>query len=284
MSDKLPYKVADISLASWGHKALDVAENEMLGLMPTREMYSASELLKGTRIGGCLHMTMETAVLIETLVAVGAEDHAAAVTAKAGIPVYGWKGDMDEEYLWCTEQTLYFKDEPLNMILDDGNHNGMTTNGKLKVLAINVNDSVTKGKFYNPCGCQEPLTDGIKWATDVMIAGKAAAIAGCGNVGKGCAQALQGFGACIIITEIDPINAPQAAMEACQEGNILVTTVGCTDIILGQHFEQMKDDAIVCNIGHFDVEIDVKWLDENAVEKANVHLQVYGEWTEKWAL
>uniref|UniRef100_A0A8C2XUZ9 Adenosylhomocysteinase n=1 Tax=Capra hircus TaxID=9925 RepID=A0A8C2XUZ9_CAPHI len=316
---------ADISLAAWGRKALDLAENEMPGLMHMREMYSASKPLKGARIAGCLHMTVETAVLIETLVALGAEvrwsscnifstqDHAAAAIAKAGIPVYAWKGETDEEYLWCIEQTLYFKDGPLNMILDDGGdltnlihtkypqllsgirgiseetttgvHNlyKMMANGILKVPAINVNDSVTKSKFDNLYGCRESLIDGIKRATDVMIAGKVAVVAGYGDVGKGCAQALRGFGARVIITEIDPINALQAAMEgyevttmdeACQEGNIFVTTTGCIDIIVGEHFEQMKDDAIVCNIGHFDVEIDVKWLNENAVEKVNIKPQV----------
>ncbi|KAK7797122.1 hypothetical protein U0070_011687, partial [Myodes glareolus] len=275
--------VADIGLAAWGQKALDIAENEMPGLMRMRGMYSASKPLKGARIAGCLHMTVETAVLIETLVALGAEvrwfscnifstqDHAAAAIAKAGIP-----GETDEEYPWCIEQTLRFKDGPLNMILDDGDnltnlihtkypqllsgirgiseetttgvHNlyKMMTNGILKVPAINVNDSVTKSKFDNLYGCWESLIDGIKRATDVMIA-------------------LRGFGARVIITEIDSINALQAAMEgyevttmdeACKEGNIFVTTTGCVDIILGQHFEQMKDDAIVCNIGHFDVEID----------------------------
>ncbi|XP_011814801.1 PREDICTED: adenosylhomocysteinase isoform X1 [Colobus angolensis palliatus] len=383
MSDKLPYKVADIGLAAWGRKALDIAENEMPGLMRMREQYSASKPLKGARIAGCLHMTVETAVLIETLVALGAEvrptavtpqspcpswvqpgkkttvlgwgpsrcganlglvgllsligfpprcpvlphfvvqwsscnifstqDHAAAAIAKAGIPVYAWKGETDEEYLWCIEQTLYFKDGPLNMILDDGGdltnlihtkypqllsgirgiseetttgvHNlyKMMANGILKVPAINVNDSVTKSKFDNLYGCRESLIDGIKRATDVMIAGKVAVVAGYGDVGKGCAQALRGFGARVIITEIDPINALQAAMEgyevttmdeACQEGNIFVTTTGCVDIILGRHFEQMKDDAIVCNIGHFDVEIDVKWLNENAMEKVNIKPQV----------
>ncbi|KAG8517855.1 Adenosylhomocysteinase [Galemys pyrenaicus] len=358
-----PAPAADISLASWGRKALDIAENEMPGLMRMREMYSASKPLKGARIAGCLHMTVETAVLIETLVALGAEvqwsscnifstqDHAAAAVAKAGIPgeccllletavhgealwlspqtslapvvidfpvaVYAWKGETDEEYLWCIEQTLYFKDGPLNMILDDGGdltnlihtkypqllsgirgiseetttgvHNlyKMMANGVLKVPAINVNDSVTKSKFDNLYGCRESLIDGIKRATDVMIAGKVAVVAGYGDVGKGCAQALRGFGARVIITEIDPINALQAAMEgyevttmdeACKEGNIFVTTTGCVDIILGRHFEQMKDDAIVCNIGHFDVEIDVKWLNENAVEKVNIKPQVDRYW------
>ncbi|KAM9042621.1 LOW QUALITY PROTEIN: adenosylhomocysteinase-like [Megaptera novaeangliae] len=331
MSDKLPYKVADISLAAWGRKALDLAENEMPGLMHMWEMYSASKPLKGDLTAGCLHMTVETAVLIKTLVALGAEvrwsscnifstqDHAAAAIAKAGVPVYAWKGETDEEYLWCTEQTLYFKDGPLNMILDDGSdltnlihtkypqllsgirgiseeittgvHNlyKMMVNGILKVPAINVNDSVTKSKLAKLAaswllyGCRESLIDGIKQATDVMIAGKVAVVAGYGDVGKGCAQALRGFGAHVIITEIDPINALQAAMEgyevtimdeACQEGNTFVTTTGCVNILLGRHFEQMKDDAIVWNIGHFDVEIDVKWLNENAVEKVNIKPQV----------
>uniref|UniRef100_A0A8C9L591 Adenosylhomocysteinase n=2 Tax=Phasianidae TaxID=9005 RepID=A0A8C9L591_PAVCR len=326
MSDRLPYKVADISLADWGRKAIEIAENEMPGLMKMREMYGASKPLKGARIAGCLHMTVQTAVLIETLIKLGAEvqwsscnifstqDHAAAAIAKAGIPVFAWKGETDEEYLWCIEQTLYFKDgQPLNMILDDGGdltnlvhtkypqllkgirgiseetttgvHNlyKMKANGTLKVPAINVNDSVTKSKFDNLYGCRESLIDGIKRATDVMIAGKVAVVAGYGDVGKGCAQALRSFGARVIITEIDPINALQAAMEgyevttmeeACKEGNIFVTTTGCTDIVQGRHFEQMKDDAIVCNIGHFDVEVDAKWLNQNAVEVVNVKPQV----------
>uniref|UniRef100_A0A8C5P1M3 Adenosylhomocysteinase n=1 Tax=Jaculus jaculus TaxID=51337 RepID=A0A8C5P1M3_JACJA len=326
MSEKLPYKIADIGLADWGRKALNIAENEMPGLMHMRELYSVPALL-GARIAGCLHMTMtvETAVLIVTLVALGAEvgwsscnifstqDHAAAAIAKACIPVYAWKGETDEEYLWYIEQTLYFKDGPLNMILSDGGdltnlihtkypqlmsgirgiseetttrvHNlyKMMANGILKVPAINVNDSVTKSKFDNLYGCRESLIDGIKRATDVMIAGKVAVVAGYGDVGKSCAQALRGLGAQVIITEIDPINALQAAMEGyevttmdetCKEGNIFVTTTGCVDIILGRHFEQMKNDAIVCNIGHFDVEIDVKWLDENAVKKVNIKPQV----------
>uniref|UniRef100_A0A2K5P168 adenosylhomocysteinase n=1 Tax=Cercocebus atys TaxID=9531 RepID=A0A2K5P168_CERAT len=307
MSDKLPYKVADIGLVFFGRKALDI-------------QYSASKPLKGARIAGCFFLTVETAVLIETLVALGAvqwsscnifstQDHAAAAIAKAGIPVYAWKGETDEEYLWCIEQTLYFKDGPLNMILDDGGdltnlihtkypqllsgirgiseetttgvHNlyKMMANGILKVPAINVNDSVTKSKFDNLYGCRESLIDGIKRATDVMIAGKVAVVAGYGDVGKGCAQALRGFGARVIITEIDPINALQAAMEgyevttmdeACQEGNIFVTTTGCVDIILGRHFEQMKDDAIVCNIGHFDRGDRLSmWLMRTAVEKVD---------------
>ncbi|OWK50840.1 Adenosylhomocysteinase B [Lonchura striata] len=326
-SDTCPASLAaDISLADWGRKAIEIAENEMPGLMKMREMYSASKPLKGARIAGCLHMTVQTAVLIETLIVLGAEvqwsscnifstqDHAAAAIAKAGIPVFAWKGETDEEYLWCIEQTLYFKDgQPLNMILDDGGdltnlvhtkypqllkgirgiseetttgvHNlyKMKANGTLKVPAINVNDSVTKSKFDNLYGCRESLIDGIKRATDVMIAGKVAVVAGYGDVGKGCAQALRSFGARVIITEIDPINALQAAMEgyevttmeeACKEGNIFVTTTGCTDIVQGRHFEQMKDDAIVCNIGHFDVEVDAKWLNDNAVEAVNIKPQV----------
>ncbi|XP_074914848.1 adenosylhomocysteinase isoform X2 [Buteo buteo] len=275
MSDRLPYKVADISLADWGRKAIEIAENEMPGLMKMREMYAASKPLKGARIAGCLHMTVQTAVLIETLTELGAEvqwsscnifstqDHAAAAIAKAGIP--GIRG--------ISEETT------------TGVHNlyKMKANGTLKVPAINVNDSVTKSKFDNLYGCRESLIDGIKRATDVMIAGKVAVVAGYGDVGKGCAQALRSFGARVIITEIDPINALQAAMEgyevttmeeACKEGNIFVTTTGCTDIVQGRHFEQMKDDAIVCNIGHFDVEVDAKWLNENAVEAVNVKPQV----------
>ncbi|KAF3856831.1 hypothetical protein F7725_017554 [Dissostichus mawsoni] len=311
MSDKLNYKVADISLADWGRKAIDIAENEMPGLMKMKEMYGQSKPLKGARIAGCLHMTLQTAVLIETLTAIGAEvqwsscnifstqDHAAAAIAKDRL--YAWKGETDEEYVWCIEQTLYFKDgQPLNMILDDGGdltnmvhtkypkllagirgvseetttgvHNlyKMMKNGELKMPAINVNDSVTKSKFDNLYGCRESLIDGIKRATDVMIAGKVAVVAGYGDVGKGCVQALRGFGARVIVTEVDPINALQAAME----GNIFVTTTGCEDIIVGHHFENMKDDAIVCNIGHFDCEIDISWLNKNAAEKINIKPQV----------
>ncbi|XP_028826048.1 adenosylhomocysteinase [Denticeps clupeoides] len=326
MSEKLPFKVADITLAEWGRKAIDIAENEMPGLMNMRTMYSTSKPLKGARIAGCLHMTVQTAVLIETLTALGAEvqwsscnifstqDHAAAAIAKAGVPVYAWKGETDEEYVWCIEQTIYFRDnQPLNMILDDGGdltnlvhkkyskllsgikgiseetttgvHNlyKMLKKGELKVPSINVNDSVTKSKFDNLYGCRESLIDGIKRATDVMIAGKVAVVAGYGDVGKGCVQALRGFGARVIVTEVDPINALQASMEgyevttmedACKEGNIFVTTTGCEDIIVGRHFEQMKDDSIVCNIGHFDCEIDVSWLNKNAEEKVNIKPQV----------
>ncbi|XP_032816291.1 adenosylhomocysteinase [Petromyzon marinus] len=326
MSQKPNYKVADISLAEWGRKALDIAENEMPGLMKMRQMYGKSKPLTGARISGCLHMTVQTAVLIETLVELGAkvmwsscnifstQDHAAAAIAKAGIPVFAWKGETDEEYVWCIEQTLIFPDgKPLNMILDDGGdltnlvhtkhpellkgirgvseetttgvHNlyKMLKNNELKIPAINVNDSVTKSKFDNLYGCRESLIDGIKRATDVMIAGKVAVVAGYGDVGKGSAQSLRSFGARVIITEIDPINALQAAMEgyevttmdeACKEANIFVTTTGCKDIITGRHFEQMKEDSIVCNIGHFDCELDVKWLNDHAAEKINIKPQV----------
>ncbi|XP_078274734.1 adenosylhomocysteinase [Rhinoraja longicauda] len=326
MADKLPHKVADISLAEWGRKAIEIAENEMPGLMKMRKMYQDSKPLKGARISGCLHMTVQTAVLIETLTALGAEvqwsscnifstqDHAAAAIAKTGVPVYAWKGETDEEYIWCIEQTLYFRDgKALNMILDDGGdltnlvhvkhpkllqgikgiseetttgvHNlwKMHKNKTLKVPCINVNDSVTKSKFDNLYGCRESLIDGIKRATDVMIAGKVAVVAGYGDVGKGCVQALRNFGARVIVTEIDPINALQAAMEgyevttmdeASKEGNIFVTTTGCKDIIVGRHFEQMKDDSVVCNIGHFDIELDVKWLAANAAKKVNIKPQV----------
>ncbi|KAI9032333.1 Adenosylhomocysteinase [Hyaloraphidium curvatum] len=324
---KLPYKVADMSLADWGRKEIELAENEMPGLMSLRKKYGATQPLKGARICGCLHMTIQTAVLIETLIALGADvtwsscnifstqDHAAAAIAAAGIPVFAWKGETDEEYLWCIEQTLFaFKDgKPLNMILDDGGDltalvhekypqlladikgiseetttgvHGlykMLKDGKLKVPAINVNDSVTKSKFDNLYGCRESLIDGIKRATDVMIAGKVAVVAGYGDVGKGCAFALRGMGARVIVTEIDPINALQASMEgfevttledAVKEGMIFVTTTGNRDIITGEHFPQMKDDAIVCNIGHFDVEIDVAWLKKNATKIVNIKPQV----------
>jgi len=321
------YKVADINLADFGRKELDIAENEMPGLMTLRKKYGPSQPLKGARICGCLHMTIQTAMLIETLTALGAEvawsscnifstqDHAAAAIAATGVPVFAWKGETDEEYIWCIEQTLYaFKDnKPLNMILDDGGDltalvhekhpellagiNGiseetttgvhklyrMFKEGKLKVPAINVNDSVTKSKFDNLYGCRESLIDGIKRATDVMIAGKVCVVAGYGDVGKGCAAALRGMGARVLITEVDPINALQAAMEgyevttmeeAASQGNIFVTTTGDCQIITGEHFPKMKDDAIVCNIGHFDCEIDVAWLKDNAVSVINVKPQV----------
>ncbi|KAJ2386008.1 S-adenosyl-L-homocysteine hydrolase [Coemansia sp. RSA 2611] len=317
------FKVADISLAAWGRKDIELSENEMPGLMYLRKKYGPSQPLKGARIAGCLHMTIQTAVLIETLTALGAEvtwsscnifstqDHAAAAIAATGVPVYAWKGETDEEYLWCIEQTLAsFKDgKPLNMILDDGGdlttmvHDKypqyladikgvseetttgvhhlykMFADGKLKVPAINVNDSVTKSKFDNLYGCRESLIDGIKRATDVMIAGKVSVVAGYGDVGKGCAAALRGMGARVLVTEIDPINALQAAMEgyevttmeeAVVEGNIFVTTTGNRDIITGAHMANMKEDAIVCNIGHFDIEIDVAWLKANSVSVVNI--------------
>lgn len=323
---KVSHKVADISLAEWGRKEIILAENEMPGLMACRKKYGPAKPLKGARIAGCLHMTIQTAVLIETLIDLGAEvkwsscnifstqDHAAAAIAAAGIPVYAWKGETDEEFVWCIEQTLFFdNDQPLNMILDDGGDltnivhdkypqllagiKGLseeTTTGvhnlykllkedRLKVPAINVNDSVTKSKFDNLYGCRESLIDGIKRATDVMIAGKVCCVAGYGDVGKGCAQALRGFGGRVLITEVDPINALQAAMEgfevttmeeASKEANIFVTTTGCEDIITSEHFPNMKDDSIVCNIGHFDCEIQIDWLNKNAVEKISIKPQV----------
>lgn len=313
--ERVPYKVKDISLAEWGRKEIKIAEAEMPGLMALREEYGQSKPLKGARIAGCLHMTVQTAVLIETLVELGAEvtwsscnifstqDHAAAAIAAAGIPVYAWKGMSEEEFNWCIEQTLFFPDgQPLNMILDDGGdltamvHDDypellegirglseetttgvhrlyqMAKEGTLKVPAINVNDSVTKSKFDNLYGCRESLVDGIKRATDVMIAGKVAVVAGYGDVGKGSAENLRSYGARVIVTEIDPICALQAAMDgyevkkmndAAREGNIFVTATGCKDVIRAEHFEVMKDQAIVCNIGHFDSEIQVKWLNAN---------------------
>lgn len=323
--ERLPYKVKDISLADWGRKEIKIAESEMPGLMALREEYGATKPLKGARIAGCLHMTIQTAVLIETLVELGADvtwsscnifstqDHAAAAIAAAGIPVYAWKGMSEEEFNWCIEQTLFFPDgQPLNMILDDGGdltamvHNDypkflegirglseetttgvhrlyqMAKNGTLKVPAINVNDSVTKSKFDNLYGCRESLVDGIKRATDVMIAGKVAVVAGYGDVGKGSAANLRSYGARVIVTEIDPICALQAAMDgyevkkmndAAREGNIFVTATGCKDVIRAEHFEVMKDQAIVCNIGHFDSEIQVKWLNNNG-KKVNIKEQV----------
>uniref|UniRef100_A0A060T8F3 Adenosylhomocysteinase n=1 Tax=Blastobotrys adeninivorans TaxID=409370 RepID=A0A060T8F3_BLAAD len=321
------YKVADIGLAAFGRKEIELAENEMPGLMETRKKYASVQPLKGARIAGCLHMTIQTAVLIETLVALGAEvtwsscnifstqDHAAAAIAAAGVPVFAWKGETEEEYLWCIEQQLKaFKDDKtLNLILDDGGdlttlvhekypemlkgcyglseetttgvHHlyKMMKDGKLKVPAINVNDSVTKSKFDNLYGCRESLVDGIKRATDVMIAGKTAVVAGYGDVGKGCVMALHGMGARVLVTEIDPINALQAAVsgfqvvtmeEAAKVGQIFVTTTGGRDIITGEHFQQMPNDAIVCNIGHFDIEIDVAWLKENAKSVTNIKPQV----------
>jgi adenosylhomocysteinase len=325
-SSKPAYKVADISLADWGRKELQIAENEMPGLMYLRRKYGPTKPLKGTRIAGCLHMTIQTAVLIETLLELGADvtwsscnifstqDHAAAAVAARGVPVYAWKGETDEEYVWCIEQTIIFPDgKPLNMILDDGGdltnlvhekypqylpgikglseetttgvHNlyKMFAKGALKVPAINVNDSVTKSKFDNLYGCRESLVDGIKRATDVMLAGKVAMVAGYGDVGKGSCQSLRGFGCRVIVSEIDPINALQASMEgyevstvdeAVDRCNIFVTTTGCKDILTGKHFLRMKNDAIVCNIGHFDCEIQMQWLEDNCKTKTNIKPQV----------
>lgn len=312
----LPYKVKDLSLAEWGRKEIRLAEAEMPGLMSLREEYKDTQPLKGARIAGCLHMTIQTAVLIETLTALGAEvrwsscnifstqDHAAAAIAATGVPVFAWKGQTEEEAAWCIEQTLFFgsEDNALNMILDDGGDltnmvldhypelvkdiNGISeetttgvyrlvervAKGTLPIPAIDVNNSVTKSKFDNKYGCRESLVDAIRRATDIMMAGKVAVVAGFGDVGKGSAESLRGAGARVIVTEIDPICALQAAMEgyevkkmmdAIPEADIIVTTTGCRDIITGEHFKIMKDKAIVCNIGHFDIEIDVAWLDEN---------------------
>jgi adenosylhomocysteinase len=312
----LAHKVADISLAAWGRKEIRLAEAEMPGLMAIREEYAASQPLKGARIAGCLHMTIQTAVLIETLIALGAEvkwsscnifstqDQAAAAIAAAGIGVFAWKGQSQQEADWCIEQTLFFgsEDRPLNMILDDGGDltnmvfdqypeliagiKGLSeetttgvhrlyermANGTLPIPAINVNDSVTKSKFDNKYGCQESLVDAIRRATDVMMAGKIAVVGGYGDVGKGSAMSLRGAGARVIVTEIDPICALQAAMdgfsvmpmsEAVKVADIVVTASGCRDLITGEHFKLMKDKAIVCNIGHFDIEIDIAWLNDN---------------------
>ncbi len=312
----LKNKVRDITLAEWGRKEIRLAEAEMPGLMSLRKEYGASKPLKGARIAGCLHMTIQTAVLIETLVELGAEvkwsscnifstqDHAAAAIAEAGIGVYAWKGQSLEEADWCIEQTLFFgsPDRPLNMILDDGgdltnivldkypelipNIKGLSeetttgvhrlyermAKGTLPMPAINVNDSVTKSKFDNKYGCQESLVDAIRRATDVMMAGKVAVVGGYGDVGKGSALSLRGSGARVIVTEIDPICALQAAMDgfevkkmadAVKEADIIVTASGCRDLITEKHFRSMKDKAIVCNIGHFDIEIDMAWLNDN---------------------
>jgi adenosylhomocysteinase len=319
----IQYKVKDISLAEWGRKEIRLAEAEMPGLMALRAEFGPSQPLKGARIAGCLHMTIQTAVLIETLVALGAEvtwsscnifstqDHAAAAIAAAGIQVYAWKGMTAEEFDWCIEQTLFFGEnqEPLNMILDDGGDltnmvldqypeliagiRGLSEetttgvhrlyermkNGTLPMPAINVNDSVTKSKFDNKYGCKESLVDAIRRATDVMMAGKVAVVAGYGDVGKGSAASLRGAGARVIVTEIDPICALQAAMDgfavkkmadAVKEADIVVTATGNKDIITGEHFKSMKDKAIVCNIGHFDNEIDMAWLNKNYGHTKNV--------------
>ena len=315
-TEKLAYKVKDISLAEWGRKEIVLAEAEMPGLMSLRAEYGAKKPLAGARIAGCLHMTIQTAVLIETLVELGAEvtwsscnifstqDHAAAAIAAAGIPVYAWKGMNEEEFDWCIEQTIFAFEggKPLNMILDDGGDltnmvfdrfpeltagiRGLSEetttgvhrlherkkNGTLVMPAINVNDSVTKSKFDNKYGCKESLVDSIRRATDVMMAGKVAVVCGYGDVGKGSAASLSGAGARVIVTEIDPICALQAAMDGYEVkkldtvvsgADIIVTTTGNKDIIVGRHFENMKDKTIVCNIGHFDNEIDMAWLNAN---------------------
>ena len=321
---KLPYKVADLSLAEWGRKEIDLAENEMPGLMALRKEYGPSKPLAGAHVAGCLHMTIQTAVLIETLKELGAEvtwsscnkfstqDHAAAAIAVTGVPVYAWKGETDQQYDWCIEQTLIFPDgKPLELIVDDGGdltamvHDQkyrhllpgikglseetttgvhrlyqMHEKGELGVPAINVNDSVTKSKFDNLYGCRESLADGIKRATDVMVAGKVVVICGYGDVGKGCAHSMRSYGARVLITEIDPICALQAAMEgyevttmedAAPRGNIFVTATGCRDVIRAEHLERMPNDAIVCNIGHFDLEIEVAGLEAIAdIEKMNI--------------
>jgi adenosylhomocysteinase len=322
-SNYIPYKVKDISLAEWGRKEIRLAEAEMPGLMALRAEFGPSQPLKGARVAGCLHMTIQTAVLIETLVALGAEvtwsscnifstqDHAAAAIAAAGIQVYAWKGQTAEEFDWCIEQTLFFGEsqQPLNMILDDGGDltnmvldqypdlvagiRGLSEetttgvhrlyermkNGTLPMPAINVNDSVTKSKFDNKYGCKESLVDAIRRATDVMMAGKVAVVAGYGDVGKGSAASLRGAGARVIVTEIDPICALQAAMDgfavkrmadAIKEADIVVTATGNKDIITGAHFKAMKDKAIVCNIGHFDNEIDMAWLNAHYGNTKNV--------------
>ena len=323
MTDFTDYKVADISLAEWGRKEINIAETEMPGLMALREEFGESKPLAGTRIAGCLHMTIQTAVLIETLTALGAEvrwsscnifstqDHAAAAIAETGVAVFAWKGESNEEFDWCIEQTIFWPDgQPLNMILDDGGDlTAMIINkfpelaggikgiseetttgvlrlvqlheeGKLPIPAINVNDSVTKSKFDNLYGCRESLADGIKRATDIMVAGKVVVICGYGDVGKGCAAAMKGLGARVIITEIDPINALQAAMEGFQvttledvanQGDIFVTTTGNVDVIRGEHMDKMKHQAIVCNIGHFDSEIQIAYLNNHkGVKKVRI--------------
>ncbi|WP_282017250.1 adenosylhomocysteinase [Salegentibacter mishustinae] len=310
------YKVKDISLADWGRKEIELAESEMPGLMALREEYKNEQPLKGARIAGCLHMTVQTAVLIETLVSLGADvtwsscnifstqDHAAAAIAAAGIPVYAWKGMTEEEFNWCIEQTLFFGEErePLNMILDDGGDltnmvfdkypelaegiRGLSEetttgvhrlyermkNGTLVMPAINVNDSVTKSKFDNKYGCRESAVDAIRRATDIMLAGKRVVVCGYGDVGKGTAASFKGAGSIVTVTEIDPICALQAAMDGFEvkkletvlpKADIVITTTGNKDIVRGEHFEAMKDKTIVCNIGHFDNEIDVAWLNNN---------------------
>ncbi|WP_434420060.1 adenosylhomocysteinase [Nannocystis pusilla] len=322
------YKVADMGLADWGRKEIALAEKEMPGLMALRAKYGAEKPLKGAKIAGCLHMTIQTAVLIETLTHLGAEvrwsscnifstqDHAAAAIAATGVPVFAWKGETEEEYWWCVEQTIRWPDgSPPNLLLDDGGdltlvlhrpeHLGslehclgvseetttgvhrlyqMAERGELKIAAINVNDSVTKSKFDNLYGCRESLADGIKRATDIMVAGKVVVVAGYGDVGKGCAQSMRGFGARVLVTEVDPICALQAAMEgfqvttmdeAASVADIFVTATGCCDVITLEHMRKMKDEAIVCNIGHFDSEIDVAGLvADKGVREINIKPQV----------
>jgi len=321
----MDYKVADIKLANFGREEIILAEKEMPGLMALRKKFGKSKPLKGARIAGCIHMTIQTAVLIETLIELGAQvrwsscnifstqDHAAAAIAKKGIPVFAWKGESEKEYWWCVEETLKFGKLGPNMILDDGGdltaliykkypklledirgiseetttgvHRlyEMMKEGLLKTPAINVNDSVTKSKFDNLYGCRESLADGIKRATDIMVAGKVVVVAGYGDVGKGCARSLSSMGARVIITEIDPINAMQAAMEgyqvmkmddAAKLGNIFVTATGNLHVITGKHMRSMPDQAIVCNIGHFDSEIDVAWLKKEKFKKTVIKPQV----------
>ncbi len=322
------FKVADLSLAEWGRKEIDIAENEMPGLMALREKYGDSKPLKGAKIAGCLHMTIQTAVLIETLTALGADvrwsscnifstqDHAAAAIAATGVPVFAWKGETEEEYWWCVEQTVKWPDgTPPNLLLDDGgdltiimhrDHKDalakecrgvseetttgvhrlyqMAEKGELVIPAINVNDSVTKSKFDNLYGCRESLADGIKRATDVMVAGKVVVVAGFGDVGKGSAASMRGFGARVIVTEVDPICALQAAMEgyevltmeeAAPKADIVVTATGCMSVLTKEHMANMKNEAIVCNIGHFDSEIEVQALvDDASIEEIEIKPQV----------
>jgi len=320
------FKVRDPALADAGRREIEISEPEMPGLMALREKHGREQPLAGARIAGCLHMTVETAILIETLVKLGAqvrwsscnifstEDHAAAAVAARGIPVFAWKGETEAEYEWCIEQSIRFADgKGPNLLLDDGGDltwhvhdkapqllpeirgvSEETTTGvhrlyqahekgRLRLAAINVNDSVTKSKFDNLYGCRESLADGIKRATGVMVAGKVVVIAGYGDVGKGCAQSMRGFGARVLVTEIDPICALQAAMEGYQvttmeeaagQGDIFVTATGCRDVITGAHMQRMKDNAILCNIGHFDLEIDVKWLEEKCARQEEVKPQV----------
>ncbi|MDC1050678.1 adenosylhomocysteinase [Candidatus Marinimicrobia bacterium] len=321
------YKVADMELADFGRKEILLAEHEMPGLMKLRNSLSSSKPLKGARIAGCIHMTIQTAVLIETLTELGAEvrwsscniystqDHAAAAIAKNGIPVFAWKDESEDEYMWCIEQTLMFEDgKGPNMLLDDGGDltqvvldkspsfvseikgvSEETTTGvhrlyqlakdsKLPFPAVNVNDSVTKSKFDNKYGCRESLADGLKRATDIMLAGKKVIVCGYGDVGKGCAQSMQGYGAIVSVTEVDPICALQAAMEgfsvvtmddACEYGDIFVTATGNTDVVTGSHMKKMKNNAILCNIGHFDDEIEVSYLEkDDNIKEFNIKPQV----------